>query len=217
MTTTMFAVAADSPAEASARARVQALGRGLGGAVGGVGAVRASGPAMEETSTKRPWPLAREGVVEGAGGVLDGADEEVVEPLVVVERSGGERLAALPAADEVKEAVDAAEALLERLRPVAGAVVVEQVGDARVAALLGQGELGDELVEPALVDVGERQGRAGVGQPRGDGRAEATGGAGDRDHAPFEIDHPGEPSQPDRTAGGRTAVGSLDRASTRLP
>ena len=51
--------------------------------------------------------------------MLDRADEEVVEQLVVRQRRLGERLAAAPAADEVHEGVDAAEALAQVRRPPA--------------------------------------------------------------------------------------------------
>ena len=94
------------------------LGRRLGRAVGGVGAVGLCA-CDEETRTKRPCSLARERVVEGAGGVDHGADQQVVEELVVVERSGRERLAALPAADQVQRGRRRGRSALERLRPAA--------------------------------------------------------------------------------------------------
>ena len=77
------------------------LGGGLGGAVGGVRAVGLLG--LGRGDEDEAPALMGDRVVEGARGVLDGADEEVVEPLVVVEGCGGEGLAALPAADEVDE------------------------------------------------------------------------------------------------------------------
>ena len=53
-----------------------------------------------------------EGCVEGAGGELERADEEGVEELVVREVEGVDGVAAAVAADEVEEAVHAAELLL---------------------------------------------------------------------------------------------------------
>ena len=53
-----------------------------------------------------------QGGVEGAGGELEGADEEVVEELVVGEVEAVDGVAAAVAADEVDEAVDVTEALL---------------------------------------------------------------------------------------------------------
>ena len=143
---------------------------------------------VEETRTKRP-PSCAMRVVEGAGGVLDGADEEVVEPLVVVEGRRGERLAALPAADEVDEAVDGAEALGERVRPLRGTVGAEEVGGFCVPALRGDAELGGEVVELLLVDVGCGDARAGVGKCAADGRPKAAGSPGDSDDASLERAH----------------------------
>ena len=120
-------------------------------------------------------------VVERAGGVLKGPDEEVVEPLVVGQRGGGERLAALPAADEVKEGVDPVEAVGEGRSPVAGGILGEQVDGARVEPLVGQPEPGGQLVEALLMDVGEREGGAGIGEAGGDDGPEAARGARDRD------------------------------------
>ena len=114
-----------------------------------------------------PAALVGDRVVEGAGRVLEGSHQEVVEPLVVGERRGRERLAALPAADEVQEGVDAAEALGEGGRPLARRVLGEEVDDAGVDALVGQGEAGGQLVEALLVDVGEREAGAGLGEPGG--------------------------------------------------
>ncbi len=146
----------------------------------------------EETRTKRPCGGFGERVVEGAGGVLHGVDEEVVEPLVVGERRRGDRVAALPAADEVDEGVGAAEALLEVVAPLAGGVVVQEVDLAEVDALGGQPEVVGERLEPADVDVGEREVGALVGEAAGDVGAQAAAGACDRDRASFEGTHAAE-------------------------
>ena len=60
---------------------------------------------------------------------------------------------------------------------------------AAVEAVLGKAEVGAELVEPLLVDVGGGDRRAVVGQAASDGRSEAAGGAGDGDHASVELSH----------------------------
>ena len=118
--TRMFAVAAESAAANwSASASVQLSAAALVAAVGGVGAgrgLRLGGGDEHEAAV-----LARgERLVEGPGRVDHGAHEQVVQPLVVGERRGRERLAAPPAADQVQEPVDAAEALAERAPPSRG-------------------------------------------------------------------------------------------------
>ena len=150
--------------------------------------------------------------------MLDGAHEKVVQPLVVGERRLGEWLAATPAADEMEECVGAGEALLQRIRPLAGAVVAEEVGDARVAAVVGQGEILDQRVETARIDVAQRQGRAGVGQPR------ATVGPSPPPAPAIAITRPSRSiiraslANPIAPGGRTSAVGSrARRASTRLP
>ena len=112
-------------------------------------------------------------VVEAAGRVLDGADQQVVEEVPVLQRLVVQRLAALPAADQVDEAVDLAEALDERLAPAAGGVGVEQVDDPPVPALLGDAGLGGDRVEALLGDVGggDRRARRRRGGRRPPGRA----------------------------------------------
>ena len=126
---------------------------------------------------------------EGAAGVLEGADEKVVEPLVVGERGLGDRVTALPAADEVEEAVDTAEALDQRRRPALRRLGIEQVDGAGVDSVLAEAEVGREGVEALLADVGEREGGAGMDQAVGNRGAQAARGAGDRDHAAFERAH----------------------------
>ena len=55
----------------------------------------------------------------------------------------------------------------------------------------GEPEVGAELVEALLVDVGGGDGGAVVGEAASDGRSEAAGGAGDGDHASVELSHRG--------------------------
>ena len=76
-------------------------------------------------------------VVEGAGRVLDGADQQVVEQVPVGERRLVQRLPAAPAADQVDEPVDPPEALDQRRAPAARRLLVEQVDGAPVPALAG--------------------------------------------------------------------------------
>ena len=140
----------------------------------------------EETSTKRPCVDSASGVVEGAGGVLHGPDEQVVEQLVVGERGARDGIAALPAADQVDECVGAAEAVLEAVGPVARGVGVEQVDDAASRLRSSAGRARSPAPPGARVDVGEREGGAVGGEARRDVGAEAAAGAGDRDRAAFE-------------------------------
>ena len=88
-------------------------------------------------------------VVEGAGRVLDGADQQVVEQVPVRERRLVQRLPAAPAADQVQQAVDPAEALDQRRAPGPRRLLVEQVDGAPVPALGRQPELGADRVERA--------------------------------------------------------------------
>ena len=89
----------------------------------------------------------------------------------------------------MQETVDAAKALGERARPFARGLLGEQVDDAGVDPVLAEAEVFDHGVEPFLVDVGEREARAVVGEAAGDRRAEAAGGAGDRNDASVESSH----------------------------
>src|SRR5215218_3384219 len=102
------------------------LGGGLGGGVGGVGVLgvlRGGGGDEDEAAVVAPG----QGGVEGAAGVLEGADQEVVEELVVGEVEGLDGVAAAVAADKVEETVDLAEALVGGLRPFGGGRRVEEV------------------------------------------------------------------------------------------
>ena len=76
--------------------------------------------------------------MERTRGVLDCADEEVVQPLVVVERRGRERLAPLPAADDVDEGIDAVEALGDLGGPSLRLVRREEIDGLGVPALVRQ-------------------------------------------------------------------------------
>ena len=124
----------------------------------------------------------RQLVVEGAGGVLDGADQQVVQQVPVGERRLVQRLSPAPAADQVDEPVDPAEALDQRRAPAARRVLVEQVDRAPVPAL-GRDRARRERVERLLVAVGPGDGRPGLGQPRRHQRPQPAADAGDRDHA----------------------------------
>ena len=159
-----------------------------------------------------PVVARRQGVVEGAGRVLDGADQQVVQQLVVGERRLGERLAAPPAADQVHEAVDARRtARADRVAHSRAASLVEQVDDAGVEALVGEVELVAERVQPLL-----RRGRSAASVAPAAAsrlrhrRAEPAGGAGDRDHPAVELAHAGDPAADSlqRRPSGAPATGS---------
>ncbi len=127
--------------------------------------------------------LARaEGGVEGAGSELQGADQKVVEELVVGEIEALDRLAAAIAADQVEEAIDAAEAVGEGGGPVVGGALVEEVDGAGVDALLGQPERVLHRIGVLLGSIGEGEGGAGVSEALRHHRAETAAGPGDRDH-----------------------------------
>ncbi len=121
-------------------------------------------------------------VVEGTGRVLDGADQQVVQQLPVLERGLVQRLAATPAPDQVDEPVDPAEALGEPRAPLAGRVLVQQIDLATVPAPGRQAQLGAERVECLLAAVGPGDGRPRRRQFRGDQGAQATADPGNRDH-----------------------------------
>jgi hypothetical protein len=118
-------------------------------------------------------------VAEGAGGVLDGADEQVVQERPVLERRLGERRAAAPAPDEVQDAVDRPEALPERCRPVPGGGLVEQVDRAGVQARHVEPQLGHQRVELLHAAVGQGERRPGRREHPGDARPEPAARAGD--------------------------------------
>ncbi len=138
---------------------------------------------LEETRTKRPCGAGGELVVEGAGRVLDGADQQVVQQLPVGERRLVQRLSPAPAADQVDEPVDPAEALDQRRAPGARGVLVEQVDGAPVPALGRKAQVGGDRVERLLGAIGAGNRRAGLGELLGDERPEAAADSGDRDYA----------------------------------
>jgi hypothetical protein len=121
-------------------------------------------------------------VVEGAGRVLEGADEEIVQEGPVLERRLVQRLSPAPAADEVEEAVDAAEALDEGGAPAAGRVLVEQVDRAPIPALGRQAKINGEGVECLLTALGPGDDRPFRRQPLGNHRAKAAADASDRNY-----------------------------------
>jgi hypothetical protein len=152
--------------------------------------------------------------------VLEGADEEIVEPLVVREWGARQRLAAAPAADEMEQAVHPAEPLGESGTPAAGGVRIQQVDDAVVDALVGEAELGCQLLEPIGGDVGERQRGARVGEATRHERAQAAARSRDGDRPPVEArvahaaDASGAAGDPSPSAGRRSASSSLDWSCT---
>ena len=129
------------------------LGRGVGG-VGVLGVLRGGGGDEHEAAVL----AAGECGVEGAAGELQGADEQVVQELVVREIEALDRLAAAIAADQVEEAVDVAEALLELGGPVVGGGLVEEVDGAPVEAVVGEAEVLRDGVRGLLAAVGEGEG-----------------------------------------------------------
>ena len=99
-TTTMLAVApvgGEAVGEGEGPGLGGRLGRGVGG-VGVGGRLGLLGGDEDEAAVGGGDEL----VVEGAGGVLDGADQEVVQEVPVGERRLVQRLSAAPAADQVQ-------------------------------------------------------------------------------------------------------------------
>src|SRR5262245_47945276 len=164
------------------------LGRRLGGGVGRVGVLghlRGGGGDQDEAAVL----AAGQGGVEGAGGELEGADEQAVEEVVVGQVEGVDGVAAAVAADEVEEPVDLSELLLRGGGPVAGLGLVEEVDRAGVHAVAGKAEALGDGVGDLLAAVREGEGGAGVGEAAGDDRAEAAARAGDSDDPSVEIRH----------------------------
>lgn len=117
--------------------------------------------------------------------MLDGADQQVVQEVPVGEVGGREGRGAAPAADEVDQAVDAAEVLLGLGRPLAGGARVEEVDGVPHDGRAAVGEAGgvDALGQPLGVGVGGHHGGAGLGEPqqrRVAGRAAGAGHGDDR-------------------------------------
>jgi hypothetical protein len=130
--------------------------------------------------------------VEGEGGVLHGADQQQLEEVPVVEVGPGEGLAAAPAADEVDQAVDPAEVLLDTRGPVLGGLEVEQIDGVTDDGGSAVGEAGrvHGLGQPLRVVVRADDGRTRLGQPE---QRRAPGGsarAGHRDHRTAESPIP---------------------------
>ena len=146
--------------------------------------------AAAETRTKRPWSLLVRARVEGAGGELEGADQEVVEELVVGEVEALDRVAAAVAADEVEEAVDAAEAFSSIAAAQSLAAASSRRSTARGSTRSsGRPRSWATAVGDLLVAVGEGEAGAGVGEALGDDGPEAAAGAGDGDDASVEVGH----------------------------
>src|SRR5829696_8987509 len=164
------------------------LGRGLGGGVGGVGVLGVLGRCGGDQDETAVLAGGERGV-EGAGGELEGADQEAVEEVVVREVEGIDGVAAAVAADQVQEAVDATELLGGRGGPVAGLGLVEEVDRLGGDSVVAEPEVLGHRVRDLLAAVGEGEAGAGVGETLGDDGAEAASGAGDRDDAAVEIGH----------------------------
>jgi hypothetical protein len=120
---------------------------------------------------------------------LEGADEEVVEELVIREVEGVDGVAAAVAADEMDQAVDVAEALLGRGGPVVGGRFVEEVDGPGVDAVVGKAEALGDGVRDLLAAVDEGEGGARFREAVGDDRPEAAPGSGDCDHPSVQVDH----------------------------
>ena len=130
--------------------------------------------------------------MKGARGVLDGADEQVVEEVPVGERRLVQRLSAAPAADQVDEPVDPPEALDQRRAPAVHGVLVEQVDGAAVPALGGDAEARTDRVEQPLVAIRPGDGGASRREPSGNQRPKPTTYPGDCNHPTVEAIHMGE-------------------------
>jgi hypothetical protein len=97
-----------------------------------------------------------------------------------------QRLAAAPAADEVDEAVDAAEALDQGRAPGAGGLLVEEIDGATVPALGRQAELGGQRLERLLAALGSGDDRPLGRQAFSHHGPEPTPDPGDSDHTVFK-------------------------------
>ena len=115
---------------------------------------------LEETRTKRPWGLAASWSWKARVVCWTVRTRRSCSSAQSRERRLVQRLPAAPAADQVDEPVDAAEALDQRRAPGAGGVLVEQVDRAPVPALGRQAEVGGERVERPLVAAGSGDRRA---------------------------------------------------------
>ena len=148
---------------------------------------------LAETRTKRPCLGCRELVVEGARGELHGADQQPVQQVPVLERLLVQRLPAAPAADQVDQPVDPAEALDQPVAPAPHRILVGQVDRPPVPALGASPSSLAQRLDVLLPAVGPGDGRPGLGQPLGHQRPEPTADPGDRDHPSLEtlsVSHP---------------------------
>src|SRR5215210_1997685 len=98
-----------------------------------------------------------------------------------------DRVATAIAADQVEEAVDVAEAVLDLRGPVVGGGNVEQVHGVGVDAVVRDAEIMGDSVRDLLVPVREGERGVGVCETLGDDGAEAAAGPGNRDHSSVEL------------------------------
>ena len=113
--------------------------------------------------------------------MLQGADQQRLQRRPVVERLGGQALAAAPASDEVHDPVEASVPGDDVVQPGPGRAHVEQVHDAALDPAVVP-HSGDCLVESDLVGVGGRDN--GVSrEPAHGGATGRAAGTGDRDDA----------------------------------
>ena len=87
------------------------------------------------------------------------------------------------------ERVHATEARREGLGPSARRTVLEQVDRVGVDAVLGQAEVGHHAVEALLVALAQGKRCSPAREDPRDLGPEASRGAGDDDHPPFELRH----------------------------
>ena len=161
---TMLAVAPEPPAAKPwASASDPRLGSGLGRRVGGV-VLRRRDRLLGRHQHEAAVAGALQRAVERARRVHGGADQQVVEERPVLQRRLLQRLAAAPAADDVHDGVDVAEARLQVLRPARHRRRVQHVQRAAVGGL--------DRIEPVGRDVAERERRPGRAQPARQVRAE---------------------------------------------
>ena len=123
--------------------------------------------------------------MEGQRGVLQRADQQVLQQRPVGQVRLGDGLAAAPAADQVHQAVDPAELGQHPGGPVLGGLLVEQVhhGGVHVATVRGSGvALRDDRLEPLGAGVGGHDRGAGGGEPGHQRRPRGAGRPGHDDH-----------------------------------
>ncbi len=126
--------------------------------------------------------------MEDPARVLDRPDQQVGEQVPILERRPVQGLTPAPAADQVKEGVDPAEALDQGPAPLGGRLPVEQVDPARVAALLRQPDPGNDLLSRRLIPIAPTDRRPLQRQSLRHHRPEAAAHPGDCDDATLEAD-----------------------------